>query len=612
MRKLGKFVLLLFLWAVIPTALLFWLSTHVIGSIPDASARVKLVRETILDDMAVHGISASDFDGDGDDDLYVAGCPAKGAPGLSRLMANDGRGIFSDVTMSIGLPSIGATSGYFVDYDGDGDNDLFVMEACGSQSRVRAFENRGSTFVEVTRRLGVGDSVSSQDGALAFADLDADGWLDMVAVHGGKSMALRDVELESLDLTLKDYLYGQDWVLAVDGADGIREVFKTNASLTPLLKDEYVQEFIERGSLRINRELPPGIIVPITNLLHKPRFQLILSTPGEVRIYRNAMGNRFEERAGLLPERRQDRSISTGRGVQGWDVAPYRFFMPTILDFNDDGLPDIFISSPGGRSTILYNRDNFVFDRGSKDFQTYGTWMGVGSADLERDGTPQVVVTNVGGAYVLERTETGLETLDDHSLNAYGTGWGIAFPDIENDGWPDLYISNGTFTIATTSRFYRAVRSPKLYLNANGFLHDVSRSIEPAIEFATRPAAVTDVDSDGRADIVIGGVRDDDTHGAYLLRNATENSNTFARIRLRDFSPNTAAIGAAITIESEPGRHTQYVSIGESFFSAHSPTKIFGLGPYKADTVMVRITWPDGTSQESEAAVGKTTVIVRE
>src|SRR6185436_16589792 len=71
------------------------------------------------------GLTLIDFDGDGDLDVFAA------APGGSRLLRNDGRGAWTDVTAASGLElvpagsaSIGCVAG---DYDNDGRPDLFVL-----------------------------------------------------------------------------------------------------------------------------------------------------------------------------------------------------------------------------------------------------------------------------------------------------------------------------------------------------------------------------------------------------------------------------------------------------------------------------------------------------
>ena len=77
------------------------------------------------------GVAAGDFDNDGSADLYVTNF------GANVLLKGDGRGHFADVTAKAGVASSGwSTSAAFLDYDADGDLDLFVAHYLNWQ-RVR-------------------------------------------------------------------------------------------------------------------------------------------------------------------------------------------------------------------------------------------------------------------------------------------------------------------------------------------------------------------------------------------------------------------------------------------------------------------------------------------
>ncbi|HSR54191.1 MAG TPA: CRTAC1 family protein [Acidobacteriota bacterium] len=128
-----------------------------------------------------HGISAGDFDGDGWIDLFLPG-PAP------RLMRNDGRGRFIDVTRQAGLDGLGpARLGHLIDYDNDGLRDLFVVlqppAGAGDRSANgnvggRLLRNNGDgTFADVTGRSGIETGCCVT--AAAWADYDNDGNLDL-------------------------------------------------------------------------------------------------------------------------------------------------------------------------------------------------------------------------------------------------------------------------------------------------------------------------------------------------------------------------------------------------------------------------------------------------
>jgi hypothetical protein len=114
-----------------------------------------------------------DFDSDGHLDLYVGFPTAEETP--NRLFRNNGDGVsFSDVAPELGVNLIGTTrQTSWVDYDNDGDVDLFV--AFRYQAN-RLFRNDAGVFNDVTAVSGIGDPRRTV--GVVWFDMDMDGDLD--------------------------------------------------------------------------------------------------------------------------------------------------------------------------------------------------------------------------------------------------------------------------------------------------------------------------------------------------------------------------------------------------------------------------------------------------
>ena len=149
------------------------------------------------------GVAAGDFDNDGYTDLYVTSF------GHNVLLKNDGHGHFIDVSAKAGVASSGwSTSAAFVDYDGDGALDLFVVHYLDWQrsadvecfslggvpdycspasfdlpSASTLYHNNGDgTFTDVSERSGIATAVGNGLGVVA-GDFNRDGRIDIFVAN---------------------------------------------------------------------------------------------------------------------------------------------------------------------------------------------------------------------------------------------------------------------------------------------------------------------------------------------------------------------------------------------------------------------------------------------
>jgi hypothetical protein len=129
----------------------------------------------VADNVETRAAAWGDYDADGNVDLYVGF--VGGTP--NKLYHNDGHGHFTDVASALGLNLTGVTRQVsWIDYDNDGDLDLFI--AFRDQPN-RLFRNDGGRFTDVTRESGIGDPRKTV-GAVWF-DMDGDGDLDLFVAN---------------------------------------------------------------------------------------------------------------------------------------------------------------------------------------------------------------------------------------------------------------------------------------------------------------------------------------------------------------------------------------------------------------------------------------------
>jgi hypothetical protein len=144
------------------------------------------------------GVDAGDFDGDGDEDLFIGELTGQGAD----LYVNDGSGVFTESSAQAGLrhrtlpfTTFGAA---WLDADNDGLLDLAIVngavthtaEALAANERFRLqqrrqlFRNAGKgRFEEITDRAGAAFTTEEVGRGAAFGDLDNDGDTDIVVAN---------------------------------------------------------------------------------------------------------------------------------------------------------------------------------------------------------------------------------------------------------------------------------------------------------------------------------------------------------------------------------------------------------------------------------------------
>ena len=167
-----------------------WLETHLLwrGG-PDG--RFTLVPENVgpnikFEGQGTGGYAWADYDRDGFLDLYVTtgwaayhGLPAT----LDYLYRNRGDGTFERLSSPLAIPNVDTIYSFWADYDNDGDPDLPLSTLGGGSSYF--FRNDGSgRFTSLNTFADLGERQ-------AWGDYDNDGDLD-VWVHGASLMGLRE------------------------------------------------------------------------------------------------------------------------------------------------------------------------------------------------------------------------------------------------------------------------------------------------------------------------------------------------------------------------------------------------------------------------------------
>ena len=140
------------------------------------------------------GSAWADYDNDGDVDFFVTN-----VGGANRLFANQGDTNadtlpdFIDMAVAAGVeqPTQNSHSAVFIDYDNDGDQDLYVTNFdANTLFQNQLIESGSATFNDVTATAGVADE--GRGITTAWGDFDQDGFLDLYITKHGRCLGVGD------------------------------------------------------------------------------------------------------------------------------------------------------------------------------------------------------------------------------------------------------------------------------------------------------------------------------------------------------------------------------------------------------------------------------------
>jgi len=309
----------------------------------------------------------------------------------------------------------------------------------------------------------------------------------------------------------------------------------------------------------------------------------------------------------------------------------------TMLDYDNDGRPDLYISCRDGENMLFHNDGPDVSGQwkfsdvttrsGLKATTTFPTW----SFDYDNDGWEDIFVSgyaarNVGdiaadylGLPLPFKHGSGGNDLGDTAMSTQSTAcvplklyhnnhdgtfsdvtepmhlnhvvltMGANFGDIDNDGWLDFYLGTGNpeFTMLTPHRMFRN--------NEGKFFQDVTTAGGFGNLQKGHAVGFADLANDGNQDVYeeIGGAYTGDMAFNSLFLNPG-NTNRWLKLKLIGTKSNRAAIGARIqvTVQTPNGLRHIYrtVNSGGSFGSNPLRQEI-GLGnATKIETVEIK--WP--------------------
>jgi FG-GAP-like repeat/ASPIC and UnbV len=183
-------------------------------------------------------------------------------------------------------------------------------------------------------------------------------------------------------------------------------------------------------------------------------------------------------------------------------------------DYDNDGWLDVFVGHEQTPSQLFRNRGDGTFEDVSARARVDATAFtkGVAWGDYDKDGDPDLYVSNFGGPNFLYRNN-GDGTFADVAAALGVQGPSMTFPtwffDYDNDGWLDIFVGSFVFSIEPFVGHYLGQPPPAntltLYRNrGDGTFIDVTKAAGLDRVIPAMGANFGDLDNDGFLDVYLG------------------------------------------------------------------------------------------------------------
>jgi tetratricopeptide (TPR) repeat protein len=496
-----------------------------------------------------------------------------------------------------GFPSYLGSGACFLDYDNDGNIDVFLADD-GARGAMALYHNLGNgKFEEVTNHIAgaIVEKFSPPHATgCTTGDYDNDGFAD-IAYSSAGSVKLMHNEQNGTFRWKSGWPFSRSAGIGSGAGQGTSQTGKSQEQAPPLE--------ITKGTSSMPSVFYPAapLGVSFIDYDHDGDLDVYITEPRPI--------DKAPEGVALEEDEMRSQNVLLRNNTDGTftDVTDsadlqggFRSIAAVGTDFNNDRAIDLLVT--GGKTPKLYEnpREGKFHDRSDLTSSMPGRTNGVAVLDFDHDGWMDYAFTHMGApALTLWRNNHG-KSFEQVKLPA--TNWvrayGVAAFDYDNDGWVDLVAVGETKEGKGEIKLFRN-------LGPDGW-KDVTTDVGlDKIHLESPRAIITgDYDNDGAVDLLIT-----QNHGpAVLLRNVVlpnpgGNQNHWLRLALKGLNDNKSAIGTKVEVFSGGNRQKFEIYGSNGYLGQNSPYLTVGLGGAK-EADIVRMLWPTGVLQDEIQVAG--------
>ncbi len=286
-----------------------------------------------------------------------------------------------------------------------------------------------------------------------------------------------------------------------------------------------------------------------------------------------------------------------------------------MADYDLDGRPDLFVTNDASYNSLFHNLGNkfeeVAFEAGVAlaEDGAFISGMGVDFRDFNNDGYPDIAFVALNSQTFPLFQNTGKGDFREvttpsgmRDISRDMSGFGVGLYDFDNDGWKDMFVSRGHVeSITMPNQPVDQYNTVFRNLGASGKWAALTAEAGLGASPAARHRGCGFGDFDGDGRVdVVVTALGKD---AEIWMNRSPNSGHWLDIALRGTKSNRDGIGARIKLVTKSGAQYNHMTTSVGYASSSDVPVHFGLGPdTRAETVEIH--WPSGTVQTLQDVPG--------